>query len=144
MQNVLNEADENEKWIAACQSYYDNCKRKVTIEPDGVEIKWYTSREEPYTGSDGQTHYKKTEDIYGHIEYSYTKSGYLPLHNHLNEKGKEDVSVGKVCYLWASVVQEALQEKMPQCQFNDRIKQDGLYDASFTYQVPRPSWKRWF
>lgn len=65
MQNVLNEADENEKWIAACQSYYDNCKRKVTIEPDGVEIKWYTSREEPHTGSDGQTHYKKTEDIYG-------------------------------------------------------------------------------
>lgn len=53
VKNVLNEANTNEKWISACQSYYDNCKRKVTIEPDGFEIKWYTSREEPYTGSDG-------------------------------------------------------------------------------------------
>lgn len=87
---------------------------------------------------------RKPKTSMGHIEYSHTKSGYLPLHNHLNEKGKEDVSVGKVFHLWASVVQKALQEKMPQCQFNDRIKQDGLYDASFTYQVPRPSWKRWF
>lgn len=122
-----------EEWITNCQGYYDSCKRQVTIAADLFEIKWSDYH---YEGE------RQIEDVNGQVRYGYTSSGYTPLHNHVNEKGKEDVSVGRVIYLWSSIVRERLQAKMPNCQFGNVTEYED--HATFIYTVPALTWKRWF
>lgn len=124
--------NENE-WITKCQGYYDDRKRKITIGADMFMIQWLTTN-----NVNGQN----TDNIAGEVAYAYTKSGYTPLHHHVNAKGKEDVSVGRVIYLWASIVRERMQAKMPDCVFDSIIEYDD--HATFTYSVPALEWKRWF
>ena len=138
VRNILGEAEENNPWITSCQEYYDGCVRVVTIAADLCEVKWSdVSYEKDASGKE-----RRNEEIKGRIAYSYTKSGYIPLHSHFNEKGKEDVSVNRVIYLWASIVRERLQSKMPECKFEDVTEGDGY--AFFRYRVPGLTWKSWF
>lgn len=74
--------------------------------------------------------------------YSFTKSGYVPLHAHHNEKGKEDVSVGEVCYLLASLIRERMMAKMGDCKFGE--VQHSSKAATFTYKVPAQTFEDWF
>ena len=136
IENILSK---EEPWILQCQSYYDNCQRVVTIEPDGFEIKWSGTHSEEYIGDDGQLHYKKIEDMYGHIGYSYTKSGYLPLHSYKYDNGSKELSTVRVCYLWASIIRERMMAEMPQCKFGEVNE-----SAVFSYTVPPLSFKDWF
>lgn len=122
-----------EEWITNCQGYYDNRKRQVTIEADLFEIKWSSFYYEDE---------RRMEQINGQVRYDYTSSGYTPLHNHVNEKGKEDVSVDRVIFLWSSIVRERLQAKMPNCKFGNVTGHEG--SATFSYTVPALTWKRWF
>ncbi len=137
IENVLKS---DEPWILQCQSYYDSRKRVVSIDPDGFEIRWSGTHTEEYIGNDGQAHTKTVVDVYGQIGYSYTKSGYVPLHHYWSEnvKGK-DVSTERVCYLWASLIRERMMAKMPQCDFGEVND-----SAKFTYTVPALSFKDWF
>lgn len=135
--NVL--GAEDEPWLQMGQSYYDSCCRIVTVEPDGFEIKWSSYHEEPYIGNDGNRHTQRVEDVHGRIGYSYTKSGYLPLHSYSYDNGKKEISSQRVCCLWASIVRERMAAKMPNCKF------DGVTDnATFTYTVPALTFKDWF
>lgn len=136
-----------EDWMVMGQSYYDSCKRRVTIEPDGFELKWsryYQQRVQVGVYEDGtpKTEMRTNEEILAEKVYSFTKSGYLPLHAHYNEKGKEDVSVGRICYLWASVIREYLAAEMTNCKFSDVEHSSDA--ASFTYTVPALTFKDWF
>lgn len=126
---------ENEKeWINKCQGYYDDRKRIITVAADLFSIKWITTE-----NANGQT----GQNVEDEVNYSYTNSGYTPLHSHLNAKGKEDVSVGRVIYLWTSIVKERMQAKMPNCKFDNYIQEFNDY-CTFTYTVPALEWKRWF
>ena len=129
IQNLLDV--EAEPWIRMGQSYYDDCQRTVRVEPDGFEIKWSSWHEE------GAGH--RVEQIHGRVNYSYTKSGYLPLHSYYYDNGKKEIPTSQVCYLWASVIRERMAAKMPNCKFNSVSG-----DAAFTYTVPSPSFKDWF
>lgn len=139
--------EDAEEWMTMGQSYYDNCKRTVTVEPDSFELKWsryYQERVQVGVYEDGtpKTEMRYKEEILAEQGYSFTKSGYLPLHAHYNEKGKEDVSVGRVCYLWASIIREHLAAEMPNCKFGD--VEHSSEAASFTYTVPALKFKDWF
>lgn len=137
IKNVL--GDEDEPWLQMGQSYYDSCHRTVKVEPDVFEIKWSSYHNEPYIGSDGQRHEQRVEDVHGRIGYSYTKSGYLPLHSYSYDNGKKEISTQRVCCLWASIVRERMAAKMPNCKFG------GVTDnATFTYTVPALTFKDWF
>lgn len=136
IENVLGA---EEPWLQMGQSYYDSCCRTVTVEPDGFEIKWSSYHEEPYIGNDGNRHTQSVEDVHGRIGYSYTKSGYLPLHSYSYDSGKKEISTQRVCYLWASIIRERMAAKMPNCEFSDVS-----YDATFTYTVPALTFKDWF
>lgn len=137
IENVLR--NEEEPWLQMGQSYYDSCRRTVKVEPDGFEIKWSSYHNEPYIGSDGQRHEQSVEDVHGRVGYSYTKSGYLPLHSYSYDNGKKEISTQRVCCLWASIVRERMAAKMPNCKFG------GVTDnATFTYTVPALSFKDWF
>lgn len=125
--------DNEEDWLTNCQGYYDSRKRKVTIAADLFQIKW---SEHHYEGD------RKIIDVDKEICYSYTASGYTPIHNHLNEKGKEDVSVGRVIYIWASLIREQLKTKLQCCEFNSIWEYDDY--VTFEYVVPALAWKRWF
>lgn len=137
IENVL--GDEEEPWLQMGQNYYDSCCRTVTVEPDGFEIKWSSYHEEPYIGNDGNRHTQRVEDVHGRVGYSYTKSGYLPLHSYSYDSGKKEISTERVCYLWASIIRERMAAKMPNCVFCDVS-----YDATFTYIVPALTFKDWF
>lgn len=136
IENILNE---EEPWIFQCQSYYDSRRRVVHIEPDGFEIKWFDAHTEEYLGGDGQQHHKTVEDVYGQVGYSYTKSGYLPLHTYWYDNGNKKLSTDRVCYLWASIIRKRMMVKMPQCEFGE--VNDSAY---FSYTVPALSFKDWF
>lgn len=136
IENVLNE---EEPWILERQSYYDDGRRVVKIEPDEFEIKWFDSHIEEYIGNDGQLHYNTVEDVHGRVGYSYTKSGYLPLHGYKYDNGNKEVPANRVRYLWASIIRERMMAKMPQCKFGDV---NG--EAIFSYTVPALSFKDWF
>lgn len=137
IQNILEEEDE--PWIQRGQNYYDSCQRTVTVEPDVFEIKLSSYHDEPYVGNDGQRHIQHVEDVHGRVAYSYTKSGYLPLHSYSYNDGKKEISTKRICYLWASIVHERMSAKMPDCKFNNVNE-----DATFTYTVPSLSFKDWF
>ena len=134
--------EDQEPWLQMGQSYYDSCRRVVNVEPDSFEIKWSGYHEEASVGNDGQRHTKPVEDIYGRIGYSYTKSGYLPLHNYNSNDGYKVVSTKRVCFLWASIIRERMLAKMPTCKFED-VHETGN-GASFSYTVPSLSFKDWF
>lgn len=138
VENIAGEAAGENPWLIACQGYYDGCVRTVTIAADLCEVKWSDVRYE----KDAQGKEHRTEDVNGRIAYSYTKSGYIPLHSHYNERGREDVSVNRVIFLWASLLQERLQAKLTNCQFEEAVEGDGY--AYFRYKVPGLTWKRWF
>lgn len=138
VKNVAAEAEEENPWITNCQGYYDNCIRTVTIAADMFEVKWSDISYE----RDAQGKEHRVENVNGRLAYSYTKSGYTPLHSHYNEKGKEDVSVSRVIYLWTTLVHERLQSKLADCSFGYVREGDGF--ATFDYKVPALTWKRWF
>ena len=137
IENVL--LEDEDPWITMGQGYYDNCKRVVKIGPDSFEIEWSNYHDEAYIGNDGQRHTQKVEEVHGHVGYSYTKSGYLPLHSYKYDNGNKEVPTDRVCYLWASIIRERMMEKMPQCKFGEVND-----NASFTYTVPSLSFKDWF
>lgn len=130
---------EEEAWILQCQSYYDDRCRVVKIEPDGCEIKWFDARREVRMGSDGHTYRETVEDIHGRVGYSYTKSGYLPLHSYRYDNGDKEIPTDRICCLWASVVRERMMARMPQCKFGNVDEK-----ATFSYTVPPLSFKDWF
>lgn len=143
VKNILREAEESNPWILDCQGYYDNCRREVMIAPDLFAIRWVMVETKEYVGNDGKRHTGQEEKEMGYLAYSYTKSGYLPLHNHCNEKGKEDISLARICELWAGVVKESMQAQMPRCSFTQGV--NVMNDVvTFAYKVPRPTWKEWF
>lgn len=115
-------------WVQMGQSYYDSCRRTVKVEPDTFAILWKNTTTE-----------QNADSIKECIAYSYTASGYLPLHYYETEDKKTLVSTDRVCYLWASVVRERMAAKMPDCKFGHVNE-----DASFEYRVPALSFKDWF
>ena len=117
-----------EKWLASGVSYYDRCIRKVRIEPDCFEIQRMGD--------------SNSEDIVSRIGYSFTQSGYKPLHAHCNSKGKEDVSLNRVCYLLAAIIRERMVAKWPECHF-EVIESMRDY-VCFTYKVPAMTFDDWF
>ena len=133
------EGEEEEAWLRTAQSYYDSRYRKVSIAPDGFEIKWSSFREETYMGNDGRPHTNSVEDVHGRVGYSYTKSGYLPLHEYKYDNGKKEISTQRVCYLWACIIRERMAAKMTDCQFGEVYE-----DATFSYIVPPLTFKDWF
>lgn len=129
IESLLNNAEC--PWLSQGVSYYDTCRRTVIIAPDLLAIE-----------KDGEKNITP-EDNNTCIEYSYTKSGYVPLHGHQNEDGIEDISLRRICYLWALVVKERMAADMPMCSFSD------VYDGEentvkFTYSVPPMAFQDWF
>ena len=128
-----------EPWIQMGQDYYDNCQRLVRIEPDGFEIIWSSVRDEIVVGNDGQRRVQRVEEVKGSVGYSYTKSGYMPLHGFAYDNGKKEISTQRVCCLWAAVVRERMAARLPNCWFSGVSE-----NATFTYTVPALSFKDWF
>lgn len=95
-------------WILNRQNGEDNGIREVRVTYDTVGIKWskmnYTSR---IVGQDkwGIDQYEKkyVEEIFGQVEYSFTKSGYAPL-------DKYDYQARK---LFAEVITEGIEKMCP-------------------------------
>lgn len=134
-------ADETQGWLTQCQSYYDSRKRKVSVEEDCFEIKWSSVQDEKYVDGNGQIRYRSVENVHGSVRYSFTKSGYLPLHSYCDERGKELVSANRIRNIWLGIVREKLLEKMPGCRFEE------LYSTtatSFEYTVPGLRFRDWF
>lgn len=135
---------EKEQWLLTCQGYYDSCVRNVIIEPDSLTVTWTSARTLKISENGSDTKEENEEGNFGSVCWHFTDKGYVPLHKHYNEKGKVDVSLAKVCYLFATLVREQMMVELPEACFCNNIYQDANYRASFTYEVPRGSWQEWF
>lgn len=143
IENIQKEQEE-EPWLQMGQNYYDNCKRVVTVEPDGFEIKWIDEHQEPYTDQHGILQHRDVKELLGRIGYSYTRSGYVPLHEYRYDDGNRWINTKRVCYLWASIIRERMAAKMPNCKFDDIAHDEYWGDITFTYTVPALTFKDWF
>ena len=134
--NGAGETEPENPWVNKCQSYYDSRVRTVTIAADLFEIKWVEYERDP------QDKDQRVANVVKRLAYNYTSSGYTPLHSHHNEKGKEDVTVNRVIYLWTTLVHERLKAQLSDCSFAQVHEGDGY--SWFEYKVPALVWKRWF
>ena len=143
----------NYPWATECQGYYDNCVRSVLIIEDGFIVKWHGIEQEQYVMKNdgvGNPVYGKrdVEKVYGEAAYSFTKSGYMPLHEYkeMVNDGKTSkeitVEVKDILKICAEVVREKLHAKKIQFQYEHVVSENGL--ASFVYRIPRAVWKDWF
>ena len=104
------------------------------IGPDQFEVQFIS------TGNNGSG-----EEVADSLLYNYTNSGYMPLHPHLNEKGKQDLPVQRVVYLWTVIVRERLQAMFPDCRFGDVVVHPNNNNLCLIpYNVAPLMWKRWF
>lgn len=128
---VMLVAEEKESWIRETQTYYDNRLRTVSIKPDSFEIKWSIYEDLPGVG--------RKEEVLERVGYSYTSSGYLPLHRYVYDGGKKEIPTSRICVLWACVVRERMAAKMQHCEFSNVN-----HDATFTYKTPMLRFRDWF
>lgn len=136
---IMNILEADEPWIHVGQSYYDHCIRNVIVTQDGFEIVWRRNSFQTPGNSANGAQSNDASDILERVIYSYTKSGYLPLHSYPYDDGRRELSTETVCYLWTSVIYEQMKKKMPNCKFGEVNA-----NATFTYKVPSLSFKDWF
>lgn len=138
IRNILEEAKTENSWITNCQGYYDSCTRVVAISADSCTLKWV----ETQCVRDQKGNEQYVDDVKNELGYSYTASGYVPLHSHRGEDGMEDVPTSRVIYLWTTLVRERLQAKLGDCVFGE--VNEGERGSYFRYRVPGLTWKDWF
>lgn len=136
--------EEKTAWLLKGQGYYDTCVRNVIIEADSLTISWTSAITLSVLENGSDTKEEITEGEFAIESWSFTKSGYVPLHKHYNDRGRVDVPLTRVCYLFASLVREQMMAKLPGVQFNSEIYAGGNCRASFTYLVPRSTLREWF
>lgn len=143
----------NYPWATECQSYYDNCCRSVFIVEDGFLVKWHSIEQEQYVmkhdGAGNPVYGKRdVEKVHAETAYSFTKSGYVPLHEYKemvgegNSQKEVNVEVKDVLRICAEVVREKLHAKKIMFQYDSVRSEKDV--ASFVYRVPRSIWKEWF
>lgn len=121
----------------------DSGWRNVIVEPSSIII------EKPGA-------YEK-RDKSGCVMFSFEDAGFNSLDEHRNEKGKVDITLPRMCYLYAVALQNRMQAAFKDCEFGQvSIERDlnslsddnilfciglmtniGKY-AKFSYRVPVP------
>ena len=140
---VKNFVESEESWLKDCQSYYDDCRREVSIEEDSFEISWvehYDEKIQIGTFDDGSPRYdtRRAQRTLESVAYGFTSRGYEPLPEYTASNGVK-LSSKEVCEVFAAVVRERLAAAMPGYKFGET---NGY--RFFHYNVPRPTWKKWF
>lgn len=119
-------------WILRRQSAEDKGEREVCVTNDTISIKWfsmhYSSR---VVGQDkwGVNIYKSnmTEEVHGHVAYSFTKSGYAPLDGYLEREVFAEVITNRI-------------EAAVQYTYSSSNNKLGEHDSSYrTYTLPAPT-----
>lgn len=124
--------------MTECQSYYESGHRTVKIHEDLLSIEWKETKVETTANGARVTIIDEDDSAVFH----YTDHGYMPLHNHENERGNEDVTLDTILYYWGEIVRERLMKVLPQCKFGPVYQSIG--ETTFTYTVPAKQWKDWF
>ena len=111
-------------WFVERQGYYDNGRRMVEVGCDWVVITWRKDGEEP-------------------VEFGIglSKSGYEPLKPHVNSWGIVDVTLTRVCVLFASILKERFEARMPNFEFRGVFENEEQEVATFYYDIPAKAYK---
>ena len=126
-------------------------RRRVEVRPSGVII------EKPGA-------YEK-RDWDNCFTFNFNDNGYSEIDAHMNERGKVDIGLHRMCYLYATAIQNRLRSALTDCVFDGKVSTDrninelpgdgllffvglaltdtGKY-ASFFYEVPVPKAKALF
>ena len=151
---VTEESKGRNEWIRSEMSYYDKGERTVAIGRDFFKLFIGSYYMEKYTKNNSIEHTRIVRDVAEEIAYSYTGRGYEPLGSFT--KDKLTIPYKRVCYLWATVVRDAMEKAMPECKFSNTWEEwihgdvldpadkvNEIY-AEFSYRVPKKETKGWF
>ena len=120
-------------WILKCTGYYDTRNRTILVGPDLLSVsKGLISFE------NGEPQEPKDE----YLNFSYTASGYRPLHGYTDSKGNLIFDESQVVALWLDVLRERLMHDYPDIHWANPF-QHGKY-AVLQYKVAPLEWKDWF
>lgn len=92
----------NAKWMLKGK-HRDKGWRRVTVLPGGFII------EVP------GAYAKRDKDNF--VAYNFEDLGFAPITEHRNSRGKADISLSRMCYLYALALQEKMKPVMPNCKF---------------------------
>lgn len=129
---LLNRTDEN-PWILNCTGYYDKRQRTIII---GRDLLGVVNGRIDFEG--GEPKEPKTENLL----FSYTASGYKPLHSYVDENGDTLLELNQVMNVWRQVICDRMKQEFPDIKFGAVIL-EGSY-VTVSYYVPALTWKDWF
>ena len=67
-------------------------------------------------------------DESSYVAINFENNGFKSLDEHRNEKGSVDITLPRMCYLYAIAIQNRLQEILQDCEFS-RVSMDRNLDA---------------
>lgn len=126
-------------------------RRTVTVKPGGFIIEIPDAYD--------------ARDKSSYIAINFSESGYVPLTAHYNKHGGIDISLSRMCYLYATALQNRLKAVMEDCEFcsisnmrdlstidtsgylsslADLLLSDNGKQAYFDYYVPVPTYSSLF
>ena len=76
----------------------------------------------------------------------FSSLGFRPLTVRLNEKGREEISLGKMLFLLATTIRERMQNMYPNIEFseiNETCYTQGKEHVAFTYAIPKKPFIEW-
>lgn len=139
--------EKEEEWIHSIVNYDDNGNRKVIVAPNVFYIyrfgKEFNVNFNTETGDFAEV--SKTyiaDDLY----LRFSSLGFRPLTVRLNEKGREEISLGKMLFLLATTIRERMQNMYPNIEFseiNETCYTQGKEHVSFTYAIPKKPFIEW-
>lgn len=125
--DLQRKAMENQ-WVKNQYNYYDDCRRCIFVGDDVIGISWPQG---------------EREGVSQPILYSFTASGYLPLHDYKVD-GKVRMNQTNIRRMWCTIIRDGLKAIEPSLVFDNTGKSDSENKQySFNYRVPQNEYKDW-
>lgn len=135
------------EWVYSAQGYDDTGKRKVIIAPNLLYIyRLDKNFRIKFNEESGEFIEESETSIANDVYLHFSALGYRPLTAHLNEKGREDLTIGKMLFLLGSAIRERMQDMYPSFKFSDISETcyiQGKEYVAFTYEMPRMHLEEW-
>lgn len=137
---IINELGRAGDWVSSSKGFYDHRTRKFVITKDYIEV--YDCSDTLLVTYKLIDTYAKDIDFSMRMRIEYADYNYKPLHAcFINNR---DISLSRVLYIWATVIQERMKKENPDLIFNEISVDDTKWCASFTYRVPDREYNDWF
>lgn len=138
---------DDEKWVHSIIDFDDSGRRKVILTPNLLYIYCIgKSFSVEFNEENGDFSEIVQTNIGEDLHRRFSSLGFRPLTAWLNEKGREEFTIGKMLFLLTTAIRARMQDLYPNIQFseiNETCYVQGKEHVAFTYAIPKPPLTEW-